>query len=228
MLGSGPNKLLTLKIPNTVSGDVEIRSFKSKGVEGTVLLTENKTFRIVCREDSNTFLVKDVDTSALSMIEMCLECAELKYGEKEIMEVLPEVCIPTVNNAKMYISKEKLLSMYPMTDAEYKEIFVRNRVLRVLSSGTEYFSKTSKTCAVEVLLLLRSLSLSKETECVQQIESAFNEILSPVLFQLAHPYVREGAIDIKSVRRDVIGLIREISKTPEEFSRNIDVNCLGE
>ncbi|KAI5190834.1 hypothetical protein NEMIN01_1236 [Nematocida minor] len=218
------NKLIFLKIPKSVTGEVEIREFSNKSAAGSVLLTQDKTYRLVCRENSNTFLMKSED--ALSKINMCLECRELKYGEKEIVDILPEVSLVTVKNANLYIPKERVMSLYPMTDAEYSAILHKNRSVWRDVSGALYFAKVETKSVIEVLLLARSLAISKETKDGEEIKKAFVEILPEILFQIVEFYIEDGSIDDARVKQDLIGLFKQVSATEAEFNRSIAINGL--
>lgn len=218
------NRLIFLKIPKNVTGEVEIREFNNKGVSGSVLLSDKKTYRLVCREDSNTFLMKKTDT--LYRIDTWLECKDLKYGGEEIVDILPEVNLSTINNKNLFMPKDKVMIFYPMTDHEYREVLKQNRSLWVEMADGVYFAKVSKKTVIEVLLLTRSLIISKETKRDREIEISFVEILPEILFQLVASYSVDGIIDDIKVKKDLINLFREESKTEEEFNRNIAINWL--
>lgn len=218
------NRLIFLKIPKEVAGEVEIREFRNKGVSGSVLLCGEKTYRLVCREDSNTFLMKNED--ALSQIDLCLECRDLRYGEKEIMDILPEVSLANINSTEMFILKERVMHLYPMTDYEYAAILKRNRSIWKEVSGEIYFARVSTPAVIEVLLLARSLVISKETRKEEEIKNAFREILPEILFQIVEEYIKDGLVDEDEIKKGLVCLFKKISKTKEEFNRNMAINWL--
>ncbi|KAI5163725.1 hypothetical protein NEAUS04_1790 [Nematocida ausubeli] len=218
--------ILLNNLPEEIEGEVELAEFKNRNASGTVLLCNNKTYRLVCREDSNTFLMKtDQETAKL---EMFLECRDVKYGEKEILEILPEISIGSIDTVELYIPKRRMFSLYPLTDAEYKEILLKNRSIIISHNGEEYFAKVSSQSASETFLLVRSLGISKESQKEEEIKEAFNEILPPILFQLITPYIHNGLVDEVAIKREIIALFKEISSSHEEFTRNLLLNGLQE
>lgn len=220
------NKLIFLKTPKSLCGPVEIREFKNKEGTGIVLLSAEKTYRVVVRENSNTFLLKSFSEQDLREIKIFLECKEVLYGEREILKIIPEVDLVEVENSSIFISKERIFKIFPLTDFEYENILRKNRCLKKEISGSIFFAKVSKKSVIEVLLLIRSLIISKETKEVKKIEEEFKEILPPILFQLVYLYVEDQEINEEKVKEDIFSLFKETSGTEEEYKKNLAINCL--
>ncbi|KAI5167995.1 hypothetical protein NEIRO02_2316 [Nematocida sp. AWRm79] len=221
---SSKTKDIMLKLPDEITGEVELVEFKNRKSAGTVLLCGEKAYRLVCREDSNTFLIKSEE--GLSKIELCLECQDIKYGEEDILDILPEISMGTLGNVNLYMPKTRVFSMYPMTDIQYKNLLMRNRSLWAEHDGQVYFAKVANKTTIEVLLLARSLIISKETTSESEIRQAFNEILSPILFQLVVVYVDNESIDDVKLKSDIISLFKITSANEEEFRKNMTINAL--
>lgn len=220
----GPDEMVLFKIPEEINGEIHIKNYKQKNQKGAVLITKDKTYKIICREDSNTFLVRDKNN--ISEAKLCLECVPVHYGEKEILEILPVIGITQLAKEKSYMPVERVEQIYPMSKEEYKNILCKIQGINIEINGKEYMARVEKALFRDALLLTRSLLTSLNNRNNLEIRNAFSEILPCELYQVIEGYTENGELKEKEIEKKLCQVLREEAKDEEEYKRSLYIHGL--
>ncbi|KAI5187297.1 hypothetical protein NEHOM01_2075 [Nematocida homosporus] len=219
-------EMVEIKVPEGLEGEIYMREYRHGGRVGTVLISRDKTYRLVCREDSNTKMVRR-GGGVLSEIKMCLECSELKYGSKEIAELVPEVRLEEVKEEKFYVPMGRVMEMYPMSNEEYQKIMQEIDGIIITRGDRVYLGKLAKKLVLDVLMLVRSLIISKREKCSGVIKEEFKEIFPEELYQLVERYSVDGVLDPELIQKEIVKVLRLTVDSDEEFQKQMKINRLG-
>src|SRR4051812_16725704 len=100
MLAFSEDEMVLLETPEEIETEYEVKQYKYNGKKGSTLIGASKSYKIICREDSNTILVKNEE--GISRVFLYLECVPLPYGETDILEMLPEVPADKLENESYF------------------------------------------------------------------------------------------------------------------------------
>lgn len=217
--------MLLLEAPEEAEESYEIKEYRYNGRSGSILIGANKSYRIICREDSNTLLVKEGEE--VSRVVMCLECAALPYGERDLLEVLPEVPIDHLEEEKYYLPLERIEQILPMAYTEYLAILRRNNGVLLEKKKKKFFGRVEDAVLLDAFLLTRSLLVSNREE---QLQQGFEEVFPGALFQLVQEKIQGKTKEEAEALliQEILSLLRSTTASPEEFQRALKLNGLHE
>ncbi|KAI5171190.1 hypothetical protein NEFER03_0592 [Nematocida sp. LUAm3] len=224
MLSFSNDEMVLLEAPEAINSENEeytIKEYKYNGKKGSVLILRNKSYRIICREDSNTILVKEKEE--LSKVSMRLECSSLPYGEKDLLEILPEVPIDRIEEEKYYLPVERIEQIIPMAYSEYLEILKRHNGVVLEKKKKKYFGRIEEQVALDAFLLTRSLLVSHSKGNLQE---KFEEVLPGALYQIVawriDEKTKEEALSI--LVYEIVEILKGCTSNEEELHKAMRAN----
>ncbi|OAG29047.1 hypothetical protein NEDG_01186 [Nematocida displodere] len=222
---SANEEMLLLKVPEEVEGEVELREYTSKGRTGTVLITKNKTYRVVCRDNSNTLMVKEGEVMHRVVLE--LECAPMKYTIGDVVAALPEIHLEHIADKSHYLPRARLISLYPMSDPEYLQALVQGRGIQKTFDGEVYLAKADKSLLLEALLLVRSIAASIESTDTEDVFKAFIDILPEEVYPLTLHWSTNNRFSIDGLKTEILSILQITTTSHPALLRQIQMYGLG-
>ncbi|KAI5179809.1 hypothetical protein NEOKW01_0272 [Nematocida sp. AWRm80] len=233
MLNISEKELVLFRLPEGLKEEedisVEITEYKYNKITGTAIILNNNTYRLICRESSNTILIKpDTPNTTISStlpvdrVKIQLECTTLPYDKTNILEIIPMVTLPNITDYNHYLPMHRLFNKYPLSRTEYKDIFIQYNCIIVSDKENEYIGRIEQPLVLEVFLLIRSILVSKTD--LTTVKEEFISIFPIELYSLTEYLIEDTKYNTDLLLNKILSTMKEVCTTETEYNRIAKLN----